>query len=768
MSHSPGRPTEKVEINFKRPFDALDKIKNFCSNPIVKANVISFANALLSLTGVCESKSCQTDIERDTSENVINSISEQTQHMANYEKSFLLSIIWKQMHEIDQVKLLLMFYTELSFEGQCDLFALLGKQLNCELYEATKCSDNGAAKLNLENLKKSSKADFYKSCDNRLQSFIDSITEHQKRTCDNLNWKSNIYENLLKARNKQFNSVVGIKEHMVSYLDSGKSMQTSQVFSKQGGKSTRPVLENILKNSEEICQFKEPVGSTIFFTFDNIQTLLKSHRIQGEQGKKALAIVVTSILCLKPDGDKKKSLIQYKTEYCPGNWLYQYQYMPENQCFSLKIDTDILKECIAFDEEEKKLFEEYFERELEEAIEFVKNDMHENLQDSVDQKAKALTAKRRKLCDNGHINTNVRANRAVCDRDYCKAKLDMDRGLNVNIVEKDSELNEKDKITRKANMYLNVPNVLSDEIPIEKAVGAIAVNPNTSERISKVLDEIIEAAGMKNKFAVKIVISGNTVTKCFVDDESFRKHIVVTADGLPYKIMIALIENTHTCAMCGKTIVHVVDLTEHMKETKHNEFFQTYGNILPNIGYFHYALTMLRSLVKLEWDIDYQELCKSIHFETPKALFMQQKVTDFRKSLDTYRTVREAKLREFVTPFVKYSLENNLAMNVATFLLWKKNFVKSELYNTVFEIEKHYGTSFILFHAALRANNFKLVNIAKKIFSPLFHINRHPNYSIMDIHTDYVEQNISAKVPELTKYLEDKRCSKQSFKLVDH
>ena len=71
--------------------------------------------------------------------------------------------------------------------------------------------------------------------------------------------------------------------------------------------------------------------------------------------------------------------------------------MPENQCFSLKIDTDILKECIAFDEEEKKLFEEYFERELEEAIEFVKNDMHENLQDSVDQKARALTAKRREL-----------------------------------------------------------------------------------------------------------------------------------------------------------------------------------------------------------------------------------------------------------------------------------------------------------------------------------------------------------------------------------
>ena len=59
---------------------------------------------------------------------------------------------------------------------------------------------------------------------------------------------------------------------------------------------------------------------------------------------------------------------------------------------------------------------------------------------------------------------------------------------------------------------------------------------------------------------------------------------------------------------------------------------------------------MLRSLVKLEWDIDYDHLVKSIHFETPKALFTQHKVTDYRKSMDTRRTVRQAKMREFVTP----------------------------------------------------------------------------------------------------------------------
>ena len=67
------------------------------------------------------------------------------------------------------------------------------------------------------------------------------------------------------------------------------------------------------------------------------------------------------------------------------------------------------------------------------------------------------------------------------------------------------------------------------------------------------------------------------------------------------------------------------DLADHMKTTQHNEFYQTYGSILPNIGQFHYALTMLRSLVKLQWNIDYQELCKSIFFETPKSIVYARK-----------------------------------------------------------------------------------------------------------------------------------------------
>ena len=70
-----------------------------------------------------------------------------------------------------------------------------------------------------------------------------------------------------------------------------------------------------------------------------------------------------------------------------------------------------------------------------------------------------------------------------------------------------------DKQSEKAQVYLNVPNIIPDDQPEELAVGATAVNPNTKERIAKVLDEILEAAGLKNHYSVKIIVSANNVTQ---------------------------------------------------------------------------------------------------------------------------------------------------------------------------------------------------------------------------------------------------------------
>ena len=150
-------------------------------------------------------------------------------------------------------------------------------------------------------------------------------------------------------------------------------------------------------------------------------------------------------------------------------------------------------------------------------------------------------------------------------------------------------------------LYLNIPNILLDNTPKELAVGDLDVNPNTPERIAKVLNKILEASDIKNKYPVKIKLSEDgIITKDYDYNEEFRKFVVVTADGLPYKIMIDLLKNRHTCATCEKKILFLANITQHMNETNHHEYYQTYGCILPNIGQFHFALTMLRSLVKLE------------------------------------------------------------------------------------------------------------------------------------------------------------------------
>ena len=41
----------------------------------------------------------------------------------------------------------------------------------------------------------------------------------------------------------------------------------------------------------------------------------------------------------------------------------------------------------------------------------------------------------------------------------------------------------------------------------------------------------------------------------------------------------------------------------------------------------------------------------------------------------------------------------------------------------------------------------------------MFHINRHPNYAIMDIHTEYLDAKLGQKVPELKEYLDIRKCT---------
>ena len=234
----PGRPSLRIEVNLKNPQTSLDQIRLLCKNKKIKENTLLFAKSLLDLTEhVGNEQSSQTDSDLG---DIFNDFIEQA---PNEELLYMTSSLLTRLVNKDRLKLLMMSFSQLDYEEQCDFFAFQGHSLNQELYAASKEGDKNAYEINLEDLKTATKSEFYGKCDKRLKSFIDKLTDRAVYKAENSNFKSNIYENMLKARNSKFTSKPGLKEHMVVYLASGKSMHSSQVFSKQGGKGTRPILE---------------------------------------------------------------------------------------------------------------------------------------------------------------------------------------------------------------------------------------------------------------------------------------------------------------------------------------------------------------------------------------------------------------------------------------------------------------------------------------------------------------------------------------------
>ena len=197
---SKGRPATIIEIDLSDPSDSLEKIKYACTNQTIKKNILLFASQLLDGS---DSRSSQTEFatksliyvafHEDKVETFIDSVYDISKEMASYERSYMISLLISQMDEKDQVKMLFKFYEDLSLEGQSDMFGFLGISLNRELFNASKACNAISKDLNLEDLKKASKDKFYESCDSRLKTIIDYITENEHYRTENINFKSNLY-----------------------------------------------------------------------------------------------------------------------------------------------------------------------------------------------------------------------------------------------------------------------------------------------------------------------------------------------------------------------------------------------------------------------------------------------------------------------------------------------------------------------------------------------------------------------------------------------
>ena len=800
-----GRPTRRFTFNLNDLSETIDNVRNICENDNTKMLVIDLCNMMQN--EFIEKKSVETQSDNDQQDSFTQTLRNETKDfecqaspnsdtITNSPNSDnILDMIskldpddWEYIVQNTFVNIeykaanLWNMLEQMEIDDQIQFYSLLGHSLNNYLYNTSK--EKSAAKdVTIPDLIKVTKAEEFEGLDERLKILFKTMTEktrekHGKQGKDNTAQLYNCLESLLKARNHNFVSLPGLKEHLVCYISSNKSRNNSDILSHIGAHGNINMLDRILGNSHIKCKFEDPKHYSLYVSFDNIQQLQKSHRLTGQEQQKIYGIIVTSILGILPDGDKIDK-IQYQARNSLSNWFTDLKLDETNQIVYNKLDFDCLKDIASISEANEKIIDDFFIQDLKNELDIVKKETQIN-GDIIDSKIREETCKKIRMCTEGHKNTNVRSNRKKCAVSKCKAYLTEenineesfftfddsdteDIGVESSYTEnnEEEESNSNNKQNEREIFYMKVENINS-ETPKHLGMGAIPVNPNSETRIRFVLDHILKETKMHNTYSVQFTVENDEIKKKLIESDNHRSWIFLTVDGLPAKHIIKIIENTYSCTTCGKRLYHPSEIMEHKENHKHDNFCQTYGSFILNIGQFHYCMTMHRSYTKLLWNVDFSDLASSMKLDSAAAQLMIKNGVDFRKSFDFLRSVRKAKLRELLYPFVIFCYKNKVFISVENFLRWVKDEVKSQTYLSILQIERYFGTSLLLYISSYKANNYKMMKIAKQCFSSLFHINNNPNYKLLDVWSDYLDRKMEKENPTLHSYIEKRKFSNKT------
>ena len=764
-------------VNFREPNEIIEVMNTFRGSEIMEGNLANL---------FCQMKAFFVDYEFDKAEQkeMVSFAAEAMDDNEN-DKQIIesVSIMVGKLKpgnvevNLKLVKSVLSFLVSLPATEQVETYEALGDKLNDVLFQQTK-EDIDIQKVDLEKLLKTSSTDAFENADPRLKAFIYAAVKPNERfATENKNNKrlvfcSNVVENMLKARNMKFVSLPGLAVLTLVYIFSGRSRQTCSLFSSTGAKgSYRIVTEFVLPNSKETSYRHCKDGVTVFYSFDNAQKLFKQWRLHGKSQDKSLAMVATSIVHCYPDG-LVTSNIQYTLRHSPMIWLHSFEINEKNLYLVEVLDVDILKSLIKLDEADEDLVLGRFDFDIESAIQHVKKetlgDKKDIIQLILDVEEKDME-KKDKFCVDGHRNVKPRANQIKCK--VCKKYLDEQvfnthdeehellkdtvKQLMVRNDGKDGKMSDViiSDVKSKATLYPRVRNNMNENDAVYHSQGVVLANPNTFPRVKLVMRKIKELTGTSKVHNSSITFkdSKNVEVKTW-GVNNIRTWVVITADGLPHKLLIDVVKHCFICDVCGEDFDVMSDVTGHMLDYGHKTFVKEFGNCIVKIGGLHMEMTMLRSFVSLTWNIYYSFLCRAIGFLSPKAQLVQQKVTDLHKGWDTFMSQRFAILREIARLFLKYSEKNGIEANSENFEVWEKTVVKNENLKVLIQIQKYFGTSIWLYRAGTRSNHFKLSRAGSRVFSGLFHINGNHNYSLIELYDDYLMTSMEMKDPELFEH----------------
>ena len=221
-----GRPKSTVCVNLNKiedSVDAFNELMDSDKNVQWKENKVkikTFSEQLNFLTK-------DTGGESETEE-VLDSL----EKVNEKEIVYVVSNIWERICDRNKLALVFDFSKKLEHNLQCNLFSLFGNMFNNIIYEESVKELNKVKGSTVKDLIHVTKKEKYESIDKRLQCFIDEMTKkngHRSTIHDNTNYKYNVLENIMKSRNNNYVSQIGISENIICHFGSNKCKHNTQV-----------------------------------------------------------------------------------------------------------------------------------------------------------------------------------------------------------------------------------------------------------------------------------------------------------------------------------------------------------------------------------------------------------------------------------------------------------------------------------------------------------------------------------------------------------
>ena len=352
----------------------------------------------------------------------------------------------------------------------------------------------------------------------------------------------------------------------------------------------------------------------------------------------------------------------------------------------------------------------------------------------------ALVKKGKHYCDNPNCNVHLRTARETAgesnqnDEEIQKPRAPKVRKIGFEIDEQTNAAKPVvENYSKESGRYTHVPSNHPDDPPLVRISDPLFVNPNSYQNLTLLLRKLGKDAGVESY--------GGTQ----------RKWLIVCCDGLPYHMLINIVKETRTCALCQSSFMGKNLLQKHFNESHENEevkFHFEFDWAVLKIGSGHFEMNMVKSFTELNWIPLMEHLCETMGFKSETAKASAKKCNNHHKAWSLILIFHMGTLSELVVEYVRECLVKGATCCAKEFIAWARKSNKP-CYLYALEQVCRYSQAIINFRMGIRRNNHLLAKAGKFFFKECFYGRNHPKYQAIEVHDTLQYQVLPEKVQKL-------------------